>query len=211
MSEPSPSSSSPASRFLIAAAVLAAAGVAMAVASYGGSGEATAAPGAPLYDRTVKEAIRGLKGLGKQPKTTPVAKRPPLPAGLNPKDYYWCEKCKAYHPRKPQAGKTPAQPAAAVPHGPAGGAPPARKAAVPPGQPQTRTAPPPLPAGLDPKNYYWCEKCKAYHLRKKPGSGKAGGVTPGTSPHPGTRPAPKPKSENSALGRQKSGSAGQAP
>jgi len=166
MPEPSPNSSNTTSRLLIAAVVLAAAGVAMAVASYGGAGEATAAPGAPLYDRTVKEAIQGLKGLGKKPKATPVAKRPPLPAGLDPKDYYWCDKCKAYHPRKPQAAKAVAQPAAqpaAAPH------------ASPAGQPQTRRAPPPLPAGLDPKNYYWSEKSKAYHLRKKPGgSGKAG-------------------------------------
>ena len=34
-----------------------------------------------------------------------------------------------------------------------------------PGDPGTATDPPPLPDGYNPADYYWCDKCKAYHRR----------------------------------------------
>ena len=161
----------PAGALPSAGALLAAAAVAAAVLSYGGSREARdtdALPGSPLYGRAVHEAIQGLKGGNAQP---PAANRPPLPAGLSPADYYWCDKCQAYHKRQPDAA-APAAPAPA----------PAAQAAPQPaaGQP---APPPPLPAGLSPADYYWCEKCQSYHRRDA-------APPPPQAPAPQQAPAP---------------------
>jgi len=181
MPDPTPKSPRPDTRFVWVVGVMSAAVVVMAVASYGGSGEATAAPGAPLYDHTVQEAIRGLKGLRTRSAPVAAAKRPALPAGLDPKDYYWCEKCKAYHLRKPQtpakAGATPGQAAHSHSVPPQAAKEPAAippsKTAPSPGAGNASATRPPLPTGLDPKDYYWCEKCKAYHPRKPQAAGKS--------------------------------------
>ena len=109
------------------------------------------AGGSPLYGKAVHEAVEGLVNVGAKP----AAARPPLPAGLSPNDYYWCEKCQSYHKRQsepaPAAGTTPS---------PAAGASPATPAAQP------AALIPPLPAGLSPADYYWCPNCKAYHPRQ---------------------------------------------
>jgi hypothetical protein len=139
-------------------AIVAVIGIAAAV-GYSGSREVHAAGGSPLYDTAVREALRGLADAGGGGAAAVAGERPPLPAGLSPADHYWCEKCKTYHRRQPDQS-LPSAPALAPPAGaaalaPAGGI-------------------PPLPAGLAPADYYWCEKCKAYHKREpQPAGGQA--------------------------------------
>ncbi len=134
---------------------LAAAVIAAAVISYGGTEERQAAPGSPYYDKAVKEALNGLNGSNAAPE---VGSQPPLPAGLSPAEHYWCENCKTYHKLEPGAS---APLAAATPQ---------------PAVPQSRVAEtgdaiPPLAAGLSLDDYYWCPDCKSYHQRQVPATG----------------------------------------
>lgn len=159
----------------LGAAVAGVVGVA-AVVSYATSEETQAQAGSPLYDSAVREALRGLTDLGGGGGADAVpGARPPLPAGLSPADHYWCDKCKAYHRRQPDQA-LPANPA--VP--PADGA--AQAPAV-----QASGAIPPLPEGFSPADYYWCDKCKAYHKRQaEPGVP----ATPSVPPAGGGAQAP---------------------
>ncbi len=120
-----------------------------AVISYARSGETYAAAGSPYYGKAVQEALAGLKNPGE---TAIPAARPPLPEGLSPNDYYWCETCHAYHKR--EAGQN--QPAVASPPVAGVGAIAAQSAEVIP----------PLSEGLSASDYYWCVNCKAYHPRQ---------------------------------------------
>jgi len=153
--------------------------VAAAVGSYDRSGEVHAAAGSPYYDKAVKEAIAGLV----TPAAAPApAGRPPLPAGLSPDDYYWCEEHQTYHKREtPGQG----QPAAANP-----------AAATPPNV-HPEPALPPLVTGKPPLDYYWCDDCQAFHLRpdRAPQPAAAApptpaGAVPGTQPAQGTEAIP---------------------
>jgi hypothetical protein len=140
---------------------VAVAGVAVvAVISYIRSQETHAASGSPLYGKAVKEAIEGLKNPGAKA----VVARPPLAAGLSPDEHYWCEQCKAYHKRQP--GQAP--PAAGATPPPVAGGIPDPLAVPPAAQPggQAAAVIPPLPAGLDPAEHYWCPNCKTYHKRE---------------------------------------------
>ena len=123
--------------------------IASAVISYARSGETYAAAGSPYYGKAVQEALSGLKNPGEA--ALPAA-RPPLPAGLSPDDYYWCENCHTYHKREP--GQNP----------PAVAAPPV--ADVGANAAQSTEVIPPLPEGLSAIDYYWCVNCKAYHARQ---------------------------------------------
>ena len=151
--------------------------VIVTVITYVRTEETHAASGSPLYGQAVKEAVEGLKN--------PAAKmneaRPPLQAGLSPDEYYWCEQCKAYHKRQPVQG----QPAGTAPPPVAGSGP---VAPATPGMPaaQPDATIPPLPAGLDPADYYWCANCKAYHKRQ-PAQGQPGSAAP--PPVAGDNPA----------------------
>lgn len=133
-----------------------------AVWSYARVEEREAAPGSPYYDKAVREAVHGLANPGARGRAAAPADRPPLAAGLDPADYYWCENCQTYHKRGDgAAGHAP--PAAEVPG--AGAAPPF---AIPiPGAAQEAAGSrPPLPEGLDPAEHYWCENCQTYHRRE---------------------------------------------
>lgn len=210
---------------------LPAAGVGVVVAamwSYDRTGEVHAAAGSPYYDKAVKEAIAGLVNTGAAPAP---AGRPPLPAGLSPDDYYWCDQHQTYHKREtPAAGQgqaAAANPAAATPPNvhpapalpplvagkppldyywcdeclafhlrpdrvaqPAVAAQPPPAAAAPGTQPaQGAEAIPPLPAGLNPADYYWCPNCKTYHPRQQATPGQP--ATPPT-PSPANPPTPPP-------------------
>ena len=130
--------------------------VGMAVAmviSYIRSEEPPVAGGAPLYVKAAHEALEGLRNpQGSQPV---AAARPALPAGLSPDEYYWCDKCKAYHKRQAE-GDAPPQVAGTTPQ------------ATPGTQPNATI--PPLPLEFSPADYYWCPDCKAYHPRQGPGN-----------------------------------------
>lgn len=123
--------------------------IATAVISYARSGETYAAAGSPYYGKAVQEALAGLKNPGEN---ALPAGRPPLPEGLSPNDYYWCDTCHAYHKREPGQN----QPAVAPP-------PVAGVGAI---ASQSADVIPPLPEGLSASNYYWCVNCKAYHPRQ---------------------------------------------
>jgi len=162
--------------WLMPAAVV---GVAVAgVISYVRSEEPQVAGGAPLYGQAVHEALDGLKNPGAKPAATP---QPPLPAGLSPNDYYWCEQCKAYHPRQAAQG----QPAGVVPP-PVAGSNPAPAAVLP------AEAIPPLPAGFSPNDYYWCPTCKAYHPRQAAPGQAVGAAHPAPVGTPAATPAAQP-------------------
>jgi hypothetical protein len=139
--------------------------VAAAVLSYVRSAETQAAPGSPYYGKAVKEAMTGLVNPGGG--TAPAA-RPPLPAGLSPDDYYWCEEHKTYHPRQ-AAGA--AQPAGAA-------------APAVPGAGPAAVAVPPMLAKDVPADSYWCENCKTFHKRSEQGQPAAAGqpAPAGTAP-----------------------------
>ena len=168
---------------------VAVAGVAVvAVISYIRSEETHAASGSPLYGKAVKEAIDGLKNSGAKA----AVARPPLAAGLSPDDYFWCEQCKAYHKRQP-AGAAPA-PVAGAGHG----SPVTPATPVTPGTPAAVEVPPPatippLPAGLDPADHYWCANCKTYHKRQPeaavPPADGPSPVPPATPGHAPVTPA----------------------
>ena len=147
----------------------AAAGLAVAmVISYVRSEAPPVAGGAPLYIQAAHEALEGTRNPQRiaQPVAAAIAA---LPAGLNPNDYYWCEKCKAYHPRQfgdnPQGVGNPG--------------------AIPATQPAN--AIPPLPSEFRAVDYYWCPDCKAYHPRQAPGD-----VPPAFLMAPETTPPPTP-------------------
>lgn len=143
--------------------------VAAAVWSYARTEVVEAGGGSPYYDSAVKQALTGLRNVGSGGVDVPAG-RPPLPAGLDPAEYYWCEQCKTYHQREPGAapGAPPAaQPAPAVDPS----APPAllqRPAGGDPAAP-VQHAIPPLPDGLDPANYYWDAASRSYRLRQGTG------------------------------------------
>jgi len=167
------------------------AGVAVAgVISYVRSEETQVAGGSPLYGKAVHEALDGLKNPAAKP--APDA-RTPLPAGLSPDDYYWCEKCKAYHPKQAAQG----QPAGVVPP-PVAGSSPAQAVVVPGTQAAVQASEviPPLPAGLSPNDYYWCANCKAYHPRQAAPGQPADTVH---SPPAGTAPAMPVAQPNEAI------------
>nr|MCU0781350.1 hypothetical protein [Akkermansiaceae bacterium] len=92
---------------------------------------------------------------------------PPLPAGLNPADYYWCEQCKAYHQREPgaQPAAHPAPPADLPPADPFAPPPLLERPPEVGGTPGTQVIPP-LPAGLNPADYQWDAESKSYRLRR---------------------------------------------
>jgi len=118
-----------------------------------------AAPGAPLYEKAVKESVITL--MSKQEQAALDAQgRPPSPGP----DYFWCKNCKTYHKRQTPA--SPGQPAVAQ-------SPAAAPAASP--QPAAAAARPPSP-GAD---YYWCENCKTYHKRQA-APNQHGAAVPGT-------------------------------
>ena len=168
--------------------------VAAAVWSYARTEVVEAGGGSPYYDSAVKQALTGLRNVGSGGVDVPAG-RPPLPAGLDPAEYYWCEQCKTYHKREagaPAGGQPAAQPAVAVadpfapppllqrlPESPAPGA----------VQPGAAAALPPLPAGLNPAEYYWCEHCKTYHQREP---GAAPGAPPAAQPAPAVDPSAPP-------------------
>ncbi len=83
------------------------------------------------------------------PAGQPAEAIPPLPPEFSPNDYYWCPKCKAYHPKQ---GNTPEHPAdeAGTPAAPTVPAPltplPAPLPAVGPTAPTAPPAPAPGPA-----------------------------------------------------------------
>jgi len=161
---------------------VAAATVTAAVWSYARTDEVHAAGGSPYYDKAVKEAMAGLVNPGGAA-ATPQG-QPPLPAGLSPADYYWCEQHKEYHKRDaaiPGQGQAAGAQGAATP------------AAVPPGaaaMPQAHATPeiPPLLAGNSPFDYIWCDSCKAFHRKPPPAAQPA--ATPGAQP--GATPAAQP-------------------
>ena len=136
---------------------------AMAVASYRSDAELHAAPGSPLYGRAVHEAIQGLAGVGKRAGAgQPGGARPPLPAGLNPDEHYWCDDCKTYHKRQPAEAIGPDGVPASIARPAAPGARPPNPAAQPPTPAAAR---PPLPQGVSADEVYWCADCRAYHKR----------------------------------------------
>ena len=157
--------------------------VVAAVISYVQSPEMQAAPDSPYYGKAVQEAMTGLVNAGGA--AAPAA-RPPLPAGLSPDDYYWCEEHKTYHPH--QAGQ-PGQPLPAGAAQPAAGTLPAG-VAQPPGvaaQPAAVGSPPaaqsdltipPLLAGVSPNDYFWCDNCKVFHKTSEHGQPPAAGGSP---------------------------------
>jgi hypothetical protein len=157
--------------------------VVAAVISYVQSPEMQAAPDSPYYGKAVQEAMTGLVNAGGA--AAPAA-RPPLPAGLSPDDYYWCEEHKTYHPH--QAGQ-PGQPLPAGAAQPAAGTLPAG-VAQPPGvaaQPAAVGSPPaaqsdltipPLLAGVSPTDYFWCDNCKVFHKTSEHGQPPAAGGSP---------------------------------
>jgi hypothetical protein len=110
-----------------------------AVASYPQSAEVHAAPGSPYYPKAAQEALAGLRNTGEK---TAAQAQPALPAGVSADEVYWCEQCKTYHKRTPNA----AAPAPAV----------AADGTIPP-----------LPQGLNPADYYWCVNCKTYHAKSQ--------------------------------------------
>ena len=98
-----------------------------------------------------------------------AAARPPSPGP----DFYWCEQCKTYHKRQPQASAQ--QPAVARTPG-----------AAPAAAPQSGDAaaarrPSPGP------DFYWCEQCKTYHRKPDPASAQQPGAALGV-PHIHTAP-----------------------
>jgi hypothetical protein len=112
-----------------------------------------AAPGAPLYERAVKESVITL--MSKQEQAVLDAQgRPPSPGP----DYFWCKNCKTYHKRK-----TPAS---------------AQKPAVAQRPGAATAARPPSPG----PDYYWCENCKTYHKRQAPAPAQQPGASP-AAPH----------------------------
>ena len=134
----------------------AAAGVAVAmVITYVRSEDPPVAGGAPLYIKAAHEALEGLRNPQGAQAAQPAAAIPALPAGLSPDEYYWCDKCKAYHKRQAASDGSPQV---------AGTTPPA-----PPGT-QPNAGIPPLPPEFSPFDYYWCPDCKAYHPRQGPGN-----------------------------------------
>jgi hypothetical protein len=157
---------------------LAAATVAAAVWSYARTTHAHAGGDSPYYDKAVKEAMAGLANPG-DAAATPQG-QPPLPAGLSPADYYWCDQHKQYHKRE-AAAPAQGQPAAV----PAGAARPA------PAVPQAHAAIeiPPLLAGQSPLDYVWCGACKGFHRRPTPAAQPA--AQPGTQPADMIPPLPE--------------------
>jgi hypothetical protein len=133
-----------------------------AVFSYGRTEERQAAAGSPYYDKAVKEAINGLLNAGAAP--AGAEGTPPLPAGLDPAQHYWCANCKAWHKRD-AAGAVPAgnDASAAIPQLPGG----------------SGEIIPPLPANLSAADYYWCPNCKAYHPRDKTAAAAPPAAWPG--------------------------------
>lgn len=71
-----------------------------AVVSYARHEEREATPGSPYYDKAVREAVHGLANPAAGRAAAAPANRPPLAAGLNPADYYWCDNCQTYHKRE---------------------------------------------------------------------------------------------------------------
>jgi hypothetical protein len=123
-----------------------------------------AAPGAPLYEKAVKESVVGLKSKQEQAKLG-AQSRPPSPGP----DYYWCENCKTYHKRKTQPS---AQKPASTP----------KQDPAPAVSPQPAATRPPSPG----PGYYWCEHCKTYHRKKTPAaSAQTNTVTAASPPSPG--------------------------
>jgi hypothetical protein len=137
MNSSSPSSPSGVRAWIIP--LLTAAVVVAAVASYPQSAEIHAAPGSPYYPKAAQEALAGLRNTGEK---AALQAQPALPAGVAADEVYWCEQCKAYHKKTPEAA-APAPPAPAAAEG----------------------AIPPLPDGLNPADYYWCVNCKTYHAK----------------------------------------------
>lgn len=130
-----------------------------------------AAPGAPLYEKAVKESVITLMSKQEQAALDDQG-RPPSPGP----DYFWCKNCKTYHkktapasPGQQQAGQTP-------------GAAPAS-----PQQPGAATAARPPSPGPD---HFWCENCKTYH-KKQAVPNQHGAVNQGT-PVPQAVPAAAP-------------------
>jgi hypothetical protein len=163
-------------------AVVVAAGALGATLAYHAAEEPQAAPGSPLYQAAVQEALRGLTNLGATPAA--AVQVPPLPEGLSPADYYWCDKCKTYHRREPAAAGKPGEPG----QPPAVAGQPPAAAATPAAGPAVGGSIPPSPEGLSPADYYWCDKCKTYHPRNP----AAGPAPQPAAPQPTPQPAPQP-------------------
>jgi len=144
-----------------------------------------AAPGAPLYEKAVKESVRTLMSKEEQAKLGSEER------SLSPgPDYYWCKNCKTYHKkkrsahsRKPATAQNPAvAPAASPPSGVAAAAKPPspgpdffwcaqcktyHKKQASPNQRETLKREP--NKTLKASDFFYCEKCKTYHRRQPPG------------------------------------------